>query len=110
MKALEYTVEIGASHDIRLDLPASTRPGRARILVLLEEDDENPENWMQGISREWHAELSDPREDIYTLASPQPVKYGHPGPLPEFLPRTGNPIPSLTNEQIEEILLRDDLA
>ena len=23
--------------------------------------------WMQGVAREWEAELNDPREDIYTL-------------------------------------------
>jgi hypothetical protein len=34
---------------------------------------------------------------------------GHIRPLPEILPRTGHPIPSLTNAEIEEILLREDL-
>lgn len=35
---------------------------------------------------------------------------GHKSPLPEFLPRTGTPVPSLTNAEIEEILMKEDLA
>jgi len=38
-------------------------------------EDEAGENWMAGIAREWHDELSDPREDIYTLADGVPVDH-----------------------------------
>jgi hypothetical protein len=44
-----------------------------RIIVLIPEEDEAGGAWMQGIAREWAAELHDPREDIYTLEDGKPV-------------------------------------
>ena len=44
-----------------------------RIIVLIPEEDEVGTAWMQGIAREWAAEVSDPREDIYTLEDGKPV-------------------------------------
>ena len=38
-----------------------------------------------------------------------PVARGHKRPLPEVLPRTGTPVPSLSSAQIEELLLQEDL-
>jgi hypothetical protein len=36
-------------------------------------------------------------------------QFGHDRPFPVFFPSTGVPIPSLTNAEIDEILLRDEL-
>lgn len=44
-----------------------------RILVLIPEEDDAGGGWMQGIAREWAAELRDPREDIYTLEDGKPI-------------------------------------
>jgi hypothetical protein len=38
-----------------------------------------------------------------------PELAGHRRPLPAFIPPTGRPIPSLSNAQIEEILLREEI-
>ena len=38
-------------------------------------EDEVGENWLAGIAREWHDELSDPREDSYSLADGVPVDH-----------------------------------
>jgi len=56
-------------------LPRSVRPGQVRVLVLVPEaeEDEASALWMQGIAREWAAELADEREDIYTLEDGEPV-------------------------------------
>lgn len=43
------------------------------IIVLIPEADEADGAWMQGITREWAAELGDPREDIYTLEDGKPL-------------------------------------
>lgn len=72
MKALEFIAEVDAQHRLNLDLP-DTPPGRVRVLVLLPESDADTEAgvtdaaWMQGVAREWNAELADVREDIYSL-------------------------------------------
>lgn len=49
-------------------------------MARLEEEWDNPDDatydhwkWTEGIAREWHDELADPREDIYTLADGEPV-------------------------------------
>lgn len=34
---------------------------------------------------------------------------GRPGPLPEFVPRTGQPIRSLSSAEVEDFLLREEL-
>jgi hypothetical protein len=36
-------------------------------------EEEFSDDWMSGIGREWAAELSDPREDIYALEDGMPM-------------------------------------
>jgi hypothetical protein len=36
------------------------------------EDDEAGMLWAQGVTREWAADLADPRQDVYTLEDGQP--------------------------------------
>lgn len=36
-------------------------------------DDAADSAWTEGIAREWETELSDPREDIYTMEDGEPV-------------------------------------
>ncbi len=43
------------------------------------------------------------------ISSSPRVARGHLRPLPEFVKRTGHPLPSLTNAQIEDILLRGEI-
>jgi hypothetical protein len=44
------------------------------VLVLVPEAEEDEAGlWMQGVAREWAAELADEREDIYTLEDGEPV-------------------------------------
>ena len=45
---------------------------------------------------------------LEAYVSPREMR-GHLGPLPEFVPRTGQPIRSLSGAEIEEILLREEL-
>lgn len=44
-----------------------------RLIVILPGEDEAGALWANGVAVEWSAELSDPREDIYTLDDDQPV-------------------------------------
>ena len=42
-------------------------------LGLLDEEDDAGTAWASGIAMEWHAELADPLEDIYSLEDGEPV-------------------------------------
>jgi hypothetical protein len=55
-------------------VPASIPPGPVTVLVLAasQEDDES-KLWTAGIAREWADDLTDPDQDIYTLADGEPV-------------------------------------
>ena len=44
-----------------------------RVIVLLPQEDEAGNAWMEGVAREWADELEDPRQDIYTLEDGQPL-------------------------------------
>ena len=66
MKALELMGEVNTQHLLQAQVPEALPPGPVRIIVLIPEAEDVGEAWMQGIAREWAAELSDPREDIYT--------------------------------------------
>jgi hypothetical protein len=72
-KTLACIGEIDAHHQLQAQMPEALPPGPIRILVLLPDEDEANEAWMQGIAQEWAAELGDPREDIYTIEDGQPI-------------------------------------
>ena len=73
MKAVELIGKVDEQHKLQVQVPETLPPGPVRIIVLIPEEDEAGLAWMQGIAREWAAELSDPREDIYTLEDGKPV-------------------------------------
>jgi hypothetical protein len=64
---------------IVLDEPLDFPSGQALIVHIERADshstdeDEAGAAWAEGIAREWQAELSDPREDIYTIEDGEPV-------------------------------------
>jgi hypothetical protein len=67
MKAIELIGEVDEKHRLQVQLPDNTPSGPVRLIVLIPEEDDAGVAWMQGIAREWAAELGDLREDIYTL-------------------------------------------
>jgi len=73
LKALELMGKVDAKHQLQAQMPEALPPGLVRIIVLIPQEDEAGGAWMQGIAREWAAELHDPREDIYTLEDGKPV-------------------------------------
>lgn len=67
--------EVNEQHQLVASVPTSILPGKVKVLVLIspsEEDDAGAE-WEAGIAREWHADLADPRQDIYSLADGVPL-------------------------------------
>lgn len=73
MKAVELIGEVNDKHQLQAQVPETLPVGQVRIIVLIPEEDETGAVWMQGIAREWAAELEDPREDLYTLEDGKPV-------------------------------------
>ena len=73
MKILELMGEVNTKHLLQVQVPEALRPGPVRIIVLIPEAEDADGAWMHGITREWAAELSDPREDIYTLEDGKPL-------------------------------------
>ena len=73
MKVVELIGEIDDKHQLQAQVPEALPPGPVRIIVLVPEEDEAGTAWMQGLAHEWAEELSDPREDIYTLEDGKPV-------------------------------------
>jgi hypothetical protein len=43
------------------------------VIVLMPEEDGAGLAWAGGVSSEWSAEMSDPKQDIYTLDDGKPV-------------------------------------
>jgi hypothetical protein len=73
MKAVELVGDIDSQHQLRAEVPKELPAGQVRLIVLLPEEDEVGGAWTHGVANEWSAELSDPREDIYTLEDGQPL-------------------------------------
>ena len=73
MKAIELTGDIDDQHRLQARVPEELPAGPVRLIVLLPDEDEGGGAWAQGVAKEWADELSDSRQDIYTLEDGQPV-------------------------------------
>jgi hypothetical protein len=67
MKAIELIGDIDSQHRLRADVPEGLPVGQVRLIVLLPEEENAGSAWADGIAKEWSADLSDTRQDIYTL-------------------------------------------
>ena len=72
-KAIELVGDIDEHHRLRAQVPEEVPAGPVRLIVLLPDEDDAGSVWANGIAREWSDELSDPKQDIYTLDDGQPV-------------------------------------
>ena len=66
-KAIELLGDIDEQHRLRAQVPEEIPAGPVRLIVLLLDEDHAGSVWANGIAREWSDELSDPKQDIYTL-------------------------------------------
>ena len=73
MKAIELIGNIDEQHRLHAQVPKEIPAGQVRLIVFLPGEDEAGALWADGVASEWSAELSDSREDIYTLEDGQPV-------------------------------------
>jgi len=73
MKAIELIGDIDEQHRLHAQVPTEIPAGQVRLIVFLPGEDEAGSLWADGVASEWSAELSDSRQDIYTLEDGQPV-------------------------------------
>ncbi len=71
MKTIELLGDVDAQHCLRAQAPEDLPPGPVRLLLLLPEQDPVEEIWMGAVVSEWSEDLSDPRQDLYTLQDGQ---------------------------------------
>ena len=72
MSAIELIGDVDDKHELRVQVPSEVPAGQVRVIVLVPDEDETGAVWHEGVAREWASELSDSREDIYTLEDGQP--------------------------------------
>ena len=73
VKAIELIGDIDEQHRLRASVPEELPAGPVRLIVLLSDEDEAGAVWAHGLAREWADELSDSRQDLYTLGDGHPV-------------------------------------
>ncbi len=68
MTVLKLKGRIDEQHRLWVVVPENVSPGPVEVMVSVDASDEDDagQNWSAGVAREWVAELSDPREDVYT--------------------------------------------
>jgi hypothetical protein len=78
MHAIRVIGEVDQHGRLVATVPDVIAPGPVEVFVIARAagEDDAGQQWMAAISREWHDELADPREDIYSLADGVPVD-GH---------------------------------
>jgi hypothetical protein len=72
MSAIELIGDVDDNHELRVQVPSEVPAGKVRVIVLVSDEDEAGAVWQESIAREWASELSDSREDIYSLEDGQP--------------------------------------
>ncbi len=75
MNTIKVIGTVDEQHRLSAEVPVNVPPGPVEITLVLPtaEEDDAGAAWMEGIAREWAEELSDPREDLYTMADGEPV-------------------------------------
>ena len=75
MKEIKLRGRVDINHRLTAEVPTDVQPGEVDLVLLLsqEQEDAAEDAWAAGIGREWAADWSDPREDIYTITDGEPV-------------------------------------
>ena len=73
MNAVRISGQVDVQHRLSAVVPDSIPPGPVTLLIVGRcNEDDTGEEWMSGVAREWADELSDARQDIYTLSDGAP--------------------------------------
>jgi hypothetical protein len=78
MKVTELVGYVDKQHRLRTEVPPELPTGQARLIVLLPEEAAAGSHWAHGVAEEWPGDLSDTRQDIYTMEDGQPLNVNAP--------------------------------
>lgn len=67
MKAIELIADVDAQHRLSARVPEDVPTGPVRVLLLVPEEEQADNVWMRAIAAEWSEDLSDTRQDLYSL-------------------------------------------
>ena len=73
MNAVRVTGLVDKKHRLSAEVPESIPPGPVTVLIVPAQEDDAGEKWMAGVVEQWSDELSDTRQDIYTMADGEPL-------------------------------------
>jgi len=75
MKTLSLKGTVDDNGVLHAEVPSEIRRGAVRFVAQFPDDADNEfsDAWMKAIAQAWAAELSDPRDDIYTLEDGEPI-------------------------------------
>jgi hypothetical protein len=73
MNSISIHGQVDDQHRLSAVVPESVPPGPVTVWLTTAQEDEAGAAWMAGISQQWADELSDPRQDIYTVADGEAV-------------------------------------
>ena len=75
MNTIKLSGQVDENHRLSAEVPDSIPPGPVTVLIVpVSQEDDAGDAWMTSIAREWSDDLTDPRQDIYTLADGEPVR------------------------------------
>lgn len=74
MNTFKVLGNIDKSHRLSAQVPSEMSPGPVTVLIVRNsEHDVDGDDWAAAVAQDWANELSDSREDIYTLNDGEPV-------------------------------------
>ncbi len=70
MESIPLEGHVDDQHRLSVDVPGSIPPGPVVVWIAPAEPEEEPAGaaWAAGVARDWAEELSDTRQDIYSMA------------------------------------------
>ncbi len=75
MSTVRVNGNVDENHQLTADVPESVPAGPVTVLIVPStQEDDAGDAWMAGVAHEWADDLSDPLQDIYTLADGSPVR------------------------------------
>jgi hypothetical protein len=68
MQTFRVIGQVDSQGHLAATVPSSIGPGEVEVVVIARRsnEDEAGDQWMAGVAREWHDDLADPRQDIYS--------------------------------------------
>lgn len=73
MKVVEIIGDVDENRQLHAEAPEGLPAGPVRLIVLVPDEDEAGTSWSRGVAGQWSEDLSDPRQDIYSIEDGQPV-------------------------------------